>query len=346
MLHLLRGSQIYILIASLFLLFCTNVTAAPLRVAIVHSYHPNFAWTEGVEQGFLKRLGQFYEYKVVGISYLDSKRAPESKEAKARDIVKMLKVSQFDVLFVSDDDAFELVARSFFASSSVVIFCGVNNPLTEYGSADMAVNNAIPANVGGVREVYQIVPLFRLIKDIVPAATHLILLFDESLTARGVRKRIQNEIGADNTLSGFQIKQIVISNHAEQWQRAIDGAVPNRDVLVIFPFSEVRSRSQHDHVEPKELARWIVSRSRVPEFASASLSMNFGFFAMAGIDAKEHGADAADSLLKIMKKSNLETRVVNKSYARLSINVERAAKLGVKIPFDVLAYSYALLNGL
>lgn len=318
--------------------------APEVRLCIAHSYHPGFSWTDLVEQGFIKQLQATRAVTVVAREYLDAKRDPKGLPERAKTLYSKLKGLPCNLYFVTDDDAYNAVANQLISDGKPVVMAGINQ--TIFGieqSSDDLVNANAPELLSGVFERYEIAPVTQLIRELVPNANRLLLLMDRSTTANGCYHKLMEELHGRTTLNGFEIGKIVRSNRFSDWKTTILGAT-SRDVLLIFPYSRViNPQTQKPFVQ--DLPIWITSHSKVPEFANSSLSVRSGYFATIGINAYEHGQDAAVAYLNSQDPAHFMHRIQTKKYARMFINPERAKALGINVPFELLSYSYALAAG-
>ncbi len=318
--------------------------AAPKRVAIVHSYDLGFYWTKQVEKGFLHRFGESTSYEIVFRAELDAKKNPSGLESRAHEIALNLEKTKFDILFVTDDDALDLVGRKYFNTTVKLVFAGINSTFEEFGRTDLEINKTIPENVSGVLERYEISPLIKLIKDLAPKSKNLLLLSDKSKTADGVFANISREIGNKRKFGKIQIKSVTRTNDFSVWKGVIRSAQPG-DALIIFPYSNVDRSKALGLNTPDDFAEWIAKNSRAPEFATASLFKANNFFATVGINPVEHGEDAANAYFSSLDMATRNTRILTKNYARLKLNPSRANDLKIDIPFELIAYSHALTRG-
>lgn len=286
-------------------------------------------------------MSERFVHRVVFRGELNAKANPDGAKKIAEKILQDLNAVEFDLLLVTDDDALNLVGKRFFGGKKKVVFAGINSPLTEYGQSEQEINRLAPSNVAGVLERYELLPLIQLVSDLLPQARNLILMFDESTTAQGVYQNCMTEIGSKRTFGKLHIRKILKTNSFVDWKSTIRSAKKD-DVLLIFPYSSVNWPRSLGIKTPVEFADWIVENSRVPEFATASLSKSNNFFATVGISGFEHGEDAAGSYLNSLNSDRKYERIKTKNYARLKLNPERAARLGVGIPFALFSYSYAL----
>lgn len=333
--------NVFVFIAGIFIF--NFAEASNLKIAIVHSYNPDLNWTNEVEKGFLAKLGSIFDINVVYRNYLNAKNLTENEfKNRAQAIVNELKHKHFDLLFITDDNAYDLVGKLYFNTHVSVVFAGINSPLSEFGKTEKSININAPSNLFGVLEKYEVLPLFKLIKRILPNAKKLILLSDNSKTAEGVLENIENELINVDDSNILRISKIIKSNDLHIWEKQIKEAEKD-DILIVLPFSNVKKKDSSIQLKLNEFAHWLTSISKVPEFATANLSLSNNFFATVGILPYEHGQDAANVFID-SKVSAKKTRIISKSYARLKFNFDRVKELNVKIPLSLLAYSYALTN--
>lgn len=105
------------------------------RVLVVHSYNPEYVWTQNINAGILEALK---EQKVVfDYAYMDAKRHPDTPWLTQAGQKALERLRDFgpDVVIAADD-----VAQTYFVvpylkgkTSPQVIFCGVNAPPAAYG---------------------------------------------------------------------------------------------------------------------------------------------------------------------------------------------------------------------
>ncbi|MDT8445423.1 MAG: response regulator [bacterium] len=119
-------------LACLMATFGANLMAQerPHRVLLLHSYHPNMAWTEGVTQGVIEGLRPFPGQLELVVEYMDTKRVfnPQYLEELARLLRLKYKPGDLDLVIASDNNALDFMVQR---GSSVfgivpVVFCGVN----------------------------------------------------------------------------------------------------------------------------------------------------------------------------------------------------------------------------
>ncbi|MEZ4483432.1 MAG: hypothetical protein R2864_02160 [Syntrophotaleaceae bacterium] len=119
-----------VLIATLFLLSCSQALASP-QVLLLHSYHRGNEWTGAIAQGLEAVLQGALPEAELFSEYMDSKRhAPEEiAPLFKRYLAAKYCNRRFDIILCSDDNALDFLLSfgdELFPGIPVV-FCGINN---------------------------------------------------------------------------------------------------------------------------------------------------------------------------------------------------------------------------
>lgn len=138
-------------------------SAADINVLILHSYHQEYPWTKGENEGIVSTLQSKFADKELAISteYLDTKKIPFTDEYQ--DFFKHYLERKYldrtpDLLFLTDDNAvrFWLRYKADLFTGVNTVFCGVNDTSMEEILRDSIIY--------GVFEVKDIIANLRLSK--------------------------------------------------------------------------------------------------------------------------------------------------------------------------------------
>jgi ABC-type uncharacterized transport system substrate-binding protein len=202
-------------VACLLLVLPISAAAAPapgakeFRILHIMSYHSPWRWTDRQLEGFQEEMkGLPATYKVF---QMDTKRlsATESKERKGLEARALIESWKPDLVYSTDDDAQEYVARHYVNAKIPFVFSGVNNQPAAYGFAGSS-------NVTGVLEQEHFVQSVLLARKIVPNARRIALIFDDAKMWEPVRARIESAmpqlagmtiVAADTVLSFADYKR-------------------------------------------------------------------------------------------------------------------------------------------
>ncbi len=129
--------------ASVCMIICAVCTPLPVsgdfplgdtkrkEVLIIHSYHPSLSWTRDVTKGIEEGFGKSGESLDLSMEYMDTRRyrGPDYRERLDKLFLYKLSDKQFDLIIVSDNDAFKfaLANRASLFPNVPIVFCGINN---------------------------------------------------------------------------------------------------------------------------------------------------------------------------------------------------------------------------
>lgn len=180
------------------ILLVTNAIAAPTapvkerkNILYLNSYHNGYEWSDNLLMGFKKRIEDSPYSIMLQVEYLDSKKFPYKQAIQHVMELFQRKFSDtpFDLIAVSDNDAFNFIIKygeELFPDVPVV-FVGVNdfNPAKITGK-----------QITGVTETFDVAANIRLALEMHPNLKQLIVIGDESVTGKAIRKQVVEGIPA------------------------------------------------------------------------------------------------------------------------------------------------------
>jgi two-component system cell cycle sensor histidine kinase/response regulator CckA len=179
-----------------FCLFNSAMAAETKKVFILHSYHPSYVWTEGVQKGIQSVFPLTSSGVAFTIEYLDTKRYPLSQmtplfisyfEQKYSDI-------EYDLVIISDNNALTLFhqLRERFFKGVPAVFCGINN----YSPALLKEDPLLT----GIAENTNIHGTLELMRSLFPERDNIIVIVDSTATGEAELLRFENEIVKNSDL--------------------------------------------------------------------------------------------------------------------------------------------------
>ena len=168
---------------------------------MLHSYDPQYLWTQEIMQGMLEGLGPQASDISLHVEYLDTKRYRDAwyREKFLTEILRYkLKGQHFDLILVSDNDALDFVKarREELFARIPVVFCGINayTPGLLEGLAP----------VTGVAEVVSFETTVKMALAFHPGTARIIIIGNqENLTDRLNRKLMEQFIRGFETEAEF-----------------------------------------------------------------------------------------------------------------------------------------------
>ncbi|BDQ34220.1 PAS domain S-box protein [Pseudodesulfovibrio portus] len=171
-------------------------TTRKKQILLLNSYHQNFAWNEAIFRGLSDVLRPRETGITLHLEYMDTKRV-EFNEPYIRQLRNVFehkyKGMQFDLIMVTDNNAFEFMRRnhdSLFPDVPVV-FCGVNN-----FSDDLIRDHPL---FTGVAESMDVAATLWLALTIHPGTSSIYIINDYTPTGRAVTRAIKKSLTSFST---------------------------------------------------------------------------------------------------------------------------------------------------
>lgn len=319
-------------IAFVLLTLAANVQSAPppggkFKVLHIMSYHSPWRWTDGQLEGFKEGLqGLPAEYKVF---QMDTKRnsSPEAKEKMGREAMALIEQWKPDLVYTSDDDAQEYVAKHYINKPLPFVFSGVNKAPGAYGFEGSR-------NVTGVLEQEHFVESVRLLKRIVPGVRKIAVVLDDAPMWDPVEKRMR---AATKALPDVELEPWDTILTFEEYKRRIKayhGTVDAIALIGIFNFKDERGKN----VPYQDVLKWTAENSTLPDFGFWIDRVHFGTLAAVTVSEREQGLAAGRIARAILAEGKAPSAFFMRPTVKglPVVSLARANRLGIKIPSGVL----------
>lgn len=305
-----------------------KASAPPKAFKILHvmSYHTPWRWTEGQLNGFKEGLGATAEYKVVE---MDTKRnsSKESIEAKGREARALIDSWKPDLVYTSDDDAQEYVAKHYVNSTVPIVFSGVNKHPKTYGFEGSR-------NITGVLEHEHFVESLRLVKTIAPGVKRVVAVFDDAPMWDPVMRRMKERL--------VQLPEVKVVawdtiRTYDEYQRKIKEYQHTADAIAligVFNFKDANGKN----VPYQDVLEWTAANSRLPDFGFWIDRVHFGTLAAMTVSEREQGLAAGRLARAILVdgKSPAELPMLPTVKGLPVVSLARANALDIKVDSGVL----------
>ena len=226
------------------------------KILHIMSYHAPWKWTDDQFTGFKSVLKDMdVEYRVF---QMDTKRktSEERKQRIGMEARAFIDIWQPDLVYTSDDDAQEYVARYYVNHKIPFVFSGVNADPANYGFTGCQ-------NVTGVLEQEHFIATVQLLKQIVPHVKKVAVIFDDDHTWKGVRQRIEHQLCE---LPDISISSWDTLKTFRQYRQRIKALQTETDAIALlgnFTFKD----DQGNNVPYTEVLKWTAENSRLPDFS-------------------------------------------------------------------------------
>jgi ABC-type uncharacterized transport system substrate-binding protein len=297
------------------------------RILHVMSHHSPWRWTDGQLQGFKDGLGDVEaEYRII---QLDAKRAsaPEQLEARAREARELIESWQPDLVYTTDDEAQQYVARQYIDADIPFVFSGVNKDPQTHGLTESR-------NHTGVMEHEHFIESVRLLKALKPEVRRLVVVFDDAAMWLPVEQRMRDrldelpeiEVVAWDTILTFADYQQKVA----EYQHTADAIA----LIGIFNFKD----EQGVNVPYQEVLKWTAENSSLPDFGFWIDRVHYGTLASVTVSEREQGLAAGRMARAILVEGQSPDDIPMKATTRgvPVISLARARRLGIDVSSTLL----------
>lgn len=260
------------------------------NILVVESYNAEYAWDASYKQALDETLGKNHTLEYF---QMDTKRLPkEQHAAKADEAWSRYEKLHPDLVILGDDAALKFLAPRLSATTTPVVYLGINNSPVIYPGATAR-------NFTGVLERPFLKRNVAIAHELLPKAKRALIMFDNDTTAHVIRKdtfgdqNVANINGIDTDLTLFL--------DWDQWKKAVlDAKKNNYDMLFVGLYHTLRDSSGKT-MNPEDVVRWTSDNAPVPTFGfwdfSVGAGKTTGGLVLLG---KEQGKAAAEIALKIL----------------------------------------------
>lgn len=197
------------------------LTALADKCLFVSSYHPGYAWSDGVERGIRSVLDGKCEIRQFN---MDTKRNKQTEymERAGLEAKRIIDSWKPDIVITADDNAAKYVIQAHYKDHEIpFVFCGVNWTADEYGFPY--------SNVTGMVEVAPIYPLLEKVKDLIPEAKRAIYIGADTVTEKKNKARfnkalVKYGIHLDSALADSMHEWLDSYTRAQQYDFIIVGS--------------------------------------------------------------------------------------------------------------------------
>ncbi|ODA33478.1 diguanylate cyclase [Veronia pacifica] len=286
---------------------------AKTPVLVIHSYHPDFEWSNQVNQGLQEGLeGTDVEIQTV---YLDFKRyhSPELfKQLKALYRIKLAEHNYRAILTV-DNAALNLVNEmADVVGSTPVIFSGLNQYSRErYKNIDLLT---------GVNEVVSLPDNLQLMSKLHPDAKRVYVILDETPTSEEYWRMFLQQLENMPSLS-----MDVVPWQGLNYQELMDNVRQVKKDELIYFLSFFKD-GDNNYIGHENLLESLSETASVPVYGAGSFMLKYGLAGGVMVDGVTQGWEQAALLKQILANpdSKMPPVIDGKPLAKLSFHaIER-----------------------
>jgi len=308
------------------------------KLVLIHSYDETFRFTGLEDMGIVKAVDRYGspEHWTITRFYLDSKRRPEPAHIRqnAEEVKRALLKLKPDAIILTDDDAFSTLYLFLRSLKIPISFAGINGRLEDYGYRNG------DRNVSGTLESYNIPAAVKVAMKLRPTADSVLITSEPDLTGRALLSDFKTQILNDDALQKAHLKvETSIGTQYEQLQNRLRRVDPDKTIVILAAYFTQRDRNGR-YISREEANHWVMENTRFIDIGHVSFQMAEGRLLGFGFSAEEMGYYAARILFNsIHSGEDLGLIPVRQQLPlQLVVNFERAKRLDLQFPFELLSY--------
>ncbi|MDD3816311.1 MAG: ABC transporter substrate binding protein [Desulfocapsaceae bacterium] len=313
------------------------------KILIVNSYEPGQVCGQPQSDGVLDALAAngFKEGKNLQVEqfFMDTRKTYTSdKQIEERGKLALERIKSFkpDLVVTLDDNAAKTVMLPLVGTSVPVVFSGINTQPEEYNRQKhfMTTRKKPGVNVTGVYEKLHIVKAL----DVMYSITGLhkaALLLDSSSTGNAVKVQVEKEMAEAPSPVKMVFYQV---DTFEQFKQRIRAINDDPDIGAVYPVALTLKNANNKIITANEILTWQLANLKKPDMAGNYFLCKLGMFGGAAVDFKAMGEQVGRKAAAILNGTPAgDIPIDDADEQALVFNLERARKLGITIPMDVLS---------
>ena len=263
--------------------------ALPITKSVLYlnSYHDGYQWSDSELQGIRSELLSS-DYKIdLQIEYMDAKKFSDAEVTL--DLLALYKEKfkweLFDVVIVSDDDAFNfaLKYRPVLFPEVPIVFCGVN---------DMSGEDLKIGNFTGVVEAFDLGGTIDIALKLHPEKKKMVVIGDTSTAGVAIKRQIEELVPAYKDRLQVEYWMTLDLNEVQEKVRSL----PKDTFLFFIPYYQVIGNYFYTAEEVMEA---IYSHSSVPIYTAWEFLLGHGAVGGSLLSGFNHGMQAAKMAVRI-----------------------------------------------
>ena len=305
----------------------TPETGPRYKILHIMSYHSPWRWTDDQLAGFKEGLGVAnVEYKVFQMNTKQNS-TDGAKLRKAKQAKLLIESWKPDLVYTTDDDAQQWVAKDYINSETPFIFSGVNKAPEVYGFVGSQ-------NITGVVEHEHFVESVNLVQAISPSIKKLAVVFDDASMWPPIQERMKR--GLKNLPNIELIAWDTIHTYA-QYQKKIHEYQKTADAIALIGIFNFKDENQHN-VPYQTVLQWTATHSQIPDIGFWIDRVHYGTLGAVTVSGREQGLAAGQMARDILVNGESPSNIPFKATAKgvPVISLARAKKLDLKVKSSLL----------
>jgi len=259
------------------------------HVLLLQSYDPQNSWARDVSQGFFETIDEQRGSILVHEEFMDTKRrrSQEHYDNFTRYFEEKYDGVEFSVIVTADNNAFNYVR-----SLHPELFGEV--PVVYVGLNKTEDNKTLPERFSGVYEEVNVDDTLKLISDIHPDESKILIITDETVTGQAVLSGVRDAL---KNFSGKQTVEFFMSSNLGAIDKKLN-ALERLDAVLILLFNADDTGKNYSYNEGLDE---IYKRSPAPIYGMWKFYLSNGIVGGYLTDGFKHGEVAAENVISRLK---------------------------------------------
>jgi len=319
----------------LLLLFINFLEASNNKeVLLLHSYHKGYKWSDDISKTIEEKFASHENIELTTM-YMDTKRVldPIYLNKLANLYKEQLSNRSFDLIIVSDNNAFEFIIRyhEYLFKDIPVLFCGINN----FDKALLDENNMKQLTSGVVEQV-DLEKNFSLISKLHPKMKNLLIVNDRSKTGLAVKRDLRPII--EKYKHKFNIKYIDKMD-IENLKKEVTSLHKDDVILFVLLFKDTTGK----YFTYKQSFKQIKDVSKNPIYGLWDFYLNYGIVGGLLTSAVAQGDSVSNMALEVLNgKKITDIPILEKSPNRYIFDYKELNKFDIQV--ENFLENYELIN--
>ena len=321
------------LIVAVFAACCALAHAATDTVLVIESYHKEFAWDASYRQAISDKLSPRY---AVEFFEMNTKRLPAAEHqkmaAKALARIEQLRPA---LIILGDDAALSHLGTTIDKLGIPAVYLGINNNPRLYNEG------RVFKHITGVLERPLIKRNIAFIRQIVPDARRILVLFDKDLTST----IIGSELFYGRKSVFIEGIEVVFQQHGTYfaWQTAVSEAKSDGFQAIFAGLYQSLKQDDGTIANPEAVITWSSQKTPVPLFGFWDFAIGpdkaIGGLVCSG---KEQGEAAADIALRIIERGESVSSIVPRTapQGHLVFSKKQLSRFALKLPTSLEKHAH------
>ncbi|MCI4624838.1 MAG: hypothetical protein L3V56_02650 [Candidatus Magnetoovum sp. WYHC-5] len=351
-----------------FIIIYFNITKP--RIMIIHSYHPEYAWTRDINIGLIRVLERHPNYSIKW-HYMDTQRHSGKEWFRKAGIMAREAVDQWEphVLILLDDSASELVGKYYVNHPKInIVFAGLNGDYKPYGyhTANNVTGILEQKQLQALKETIQMVEIVKTFKaHTTDSASNAVNLSDISNIKMEDKHNVPRIFYLSDPSESLKIFRIFMdtfdwkpfnyigsyeANDYEDWKKAVLENADKTDYIIVANYRKLpktsKKEDENKFASAKEVMEWTEKNSKMPVIGINVFNVEDGAMLSVGVSPYEQGEVSAQMAVDIIEGIKQPKDIPIKLNEQFIIALRKSIMQGrgIELPAIYEAFARATAN--